>query len=193
MNRIEKIIMTCLLVVLIPAVLTSGQDKKSEQRIKIIVAEDGGSKVLIDTLITGESPEDSIILKGGKTIYLTRADNEGSEAADGSGQYIVTTTVTDGADSKKEVTKKVRIISSDSGMDAGSGSGKCKQAHCEELVNGKNYSYTVVSTDKEPGSDMAKYVISKDGLRITVEGSDYDRVKEVINKIEKSLDDTGKK
>jgi hypothetical protein len=77
-------------------------------------------------------------------------------------------------------------------MDAGSGNGKCKQAHCEELVNGGKYSYTVVSTDKEPGSDMAKYVISKDGLRITVEGSDYDRVKEVINKIEKSLDETGK-
>jgi hypothetical protein len=71
---------------------------------------------------------------------------------------------------------------------------KNKQAHCEELVNGGKYSYSVVSSDKEQGSDIAKYVISKDGLRITVEGSDYDKVKEVIKNIEKSLDDSaGKK
>ena len=40
---------------------------------------------------------------------------------------------------------------------------------------------------------MAKYVITKDGLLITVEGSDYDRVKEVIQNIEKSLDESGQK
>jgi hypothetical protein len=191
MNRIDKIIVACLLVVMIPAAFAYGQDKKSEQRIKIIVAEDGGSKVLIDTLITGESPKDSIILKGGKTIYLTRADGEGSDTGV-SKQYVVTTTVTDDNDKKKEVTKKVTIISSDSDMQAGSQKGKCKQTHCEELVKGGKYSYTVVSTDKGPGSDMAKYVISKNGLRITVEGKDYDKVKEVINNIEKSLDDSSK-
>ena len=53
MKRINKIIVASLLAFLIPVALVSGQEKKSEQRIKIVVADDGGSKVLLDTLITG--------------------------------------------------------------------------------------------------------------------------------------------
>ena len=191
MNRIDKIIVACLFVVIIPAVIASGQDKKSEQRIKIVVAGDGGSNVLIDTLITGDSPKDSIILKDGKTIFLTRAEKDDSDAIGGSKHYVITTTVTDGNDTGKEVTKEVRVISSESDNISGHDNARCKQARCEELANGGKYSYTVVSEDKESGSDMAKYVISKNGLRITVEGSDYDKVKEVIKNIEKTLEEPG--
>jgi hypothetical protein len=189
MNRIDKITMVSFLALMIPAAFVSGQDKKSEQRIKIIVAEDGGSKVLIDTLITGDTLKDSIILKEGKTIYLTRAGNDDSDVPGGSGKYVITTTVTDGNDSKKEVTKEVRIISSDAGMQASHENCKHKQAHCEELSSGGSYTYSVVSDNKKSDSDIAKYVISKNGLRITVEGSDYDKVKEIIKNIEKTLDE----
>ncbi len=193
MNRIDKIIVVSLLTIIIPAALVSGQDKKSEQRIKIVVADDGGTKTVIDTLITGDAAKDSLVLKDGKTIYLTQSENNGSDAYRGAKHYVVTTTVTDGDDAKKEVTKEIRIVSSDSDMQPDHANRKGKQAHCEEMVNGGKYSYTIVSPDKEPGSDMAKYVISKDGLRITVEGSDYDKVKEVIKNIEKSLDDSAQK
>ncbi len=37
-------------------------------------------------------------------------------------------------------------------------------------------------------SERTKYVISRDGIVITVEGSDYTKVKEVIEDIEKTLD-----
>jgi ABC-type Na+ efflux pump permease subunit len=193
MNRIDKIIVASLLAIIVPVAFVTGQDKKSEQRIKIVVSDDGGTKTVIDTLITGDAARDSLVLKDGKTIYLTQSENNGSDAYGGAKQYVVTTTVTDGNDTKKEVTKEIRIISSDSDMQTDPGNGKGKQARCEEMVNGGKYSYTIVSSDKEPGSDMAKYVISKDGLRITVEGSDYDKVKEVIKNIEKSLDDSAQK
>jgi hypothetical protein len=156
MNRIYKIIVVSLLVLMMPAVFASGQDKKTEQRIKIIVAEDGGPKVLIDTLITGDSPKDSLILKEGKTIYLTRAESD---------------------DSDKQSTHE---------------NGKCKKAHCEELVSGGKYTCTIVSDSKESDSEKAKYIISRDGLRITVEGSDYDKVKEITRDIEKTFDDRNK-
>jgi len=193
MNRINKIITASLFAIILPVAFVTGQDKKSEQRIKIVVADDGGTKTVIDTLITGDAAKDSLVLKDGKTIYLTQSDNNGSDAYGGAKHYVVTTTVTGGDDTKKEVTKEIRIISSDSDMQPDHSNCKSKQAHCEDLVNGGKYSYTVVSSDKDPGSDMAKYVISKDGLRITVEGSDYDKVKEVIKNIEKSLDDSAQK
>jgi hypothetical protein len=149
MNRIDKIIVACLLVVMIPALIASGQDKK------------------------------------------IRAEKDGSDAIGGSKQYVITTTVTDGNDTGKEVTKEVRVISSESDNRSGHDNARCKQARYEELANEGKYSYTVVSEDKESGSDMAKYVISKNGLRITVEGSDYDKVKEVIKNIEKTLEEPG--
>jgi hypothetical protein len=191
MKRIDKIIVASFLALMIPAAFVSGQDKKSGQQIKITVAEDGGSKVLIDTLITGDSPKDSINLRGGKTIYLTRSVNDDADVPGGSGKYIVTTTVTDGNDSKREVTKEVSIITSESGIQDSHENVRHKQARCEELAGEGNYTYSVVSDNKKSDSDIAKYVLSKNGLRITVEGSDYDKVKEVIKNIEKTLDEQG--
>jgi hypothetical protein len=160
MKRLDRIVATAILIILIPYSFVSGQDKKTEQRIKVVVAEDGGSKVVIDTLITGNEPKDSIIVKGGKTIYLSRAVNNEPDLAHGSGNYVITTTVTD----------------------------KGRQAHCVQLASGENFTYTITSDDKATDSEKAKYVISRDGIRITVEGSDYDKVKDVIKDIEKTLD-----
>lgn len=160
MKRPDKTIAFVLLTLLIPAVAASAQEKKTEQHIKIVVAGDDGSKVLVDTLITGSTPADSIIVKGGKTIYLSKVASDDPDAAGGSKKYVVTTTVTD----------------------------KNKQSHCEELVSGGKSTYTVVTDTRDSDSEKAKYVISRDGVQITVEGSDYEKVKEVMKNIEKTLD-----
>lgn len=184
MNRLEKGIITAVMLILIPAIIASGQEKKNEQRIKVVVAEDGSSKVLLDTLISGESAKDTIILKGGKQIFLTRAPGEALDSEVGSKEYVITTTVSDDSKSGKKVKKEVRVISSD-GCDK-----ERKTAHCEALASGKNYSYSYSSDNdkKELNSENAKYVISRDGLKITVEGSDYDKVRAVVKDIEKNLD-----
>ena len=72
MKRINRIIAASFLVFLIPFAFASGQEKKTEQRIKIVIADDEGSEVILDTLITGIPLSDSIVLKDGKTIYLAQ-------------------------------------------------------------------------------------------------------------------------
>lgn len=158
MKTTKSIIAAAFLIFLIPFALVSGQEKKNEQRIKIVVAEDGGSKVVLDTLITGNSPNDSIVLKNGKTIFLSREenDNPGDQVTK---KYIITSSP-DGSDTKKEVRKEVTIITSD-------------------------------ADNKEENSEKTKYVISRNGVLITVEGSDYAKVRETIKEIEKTLDSKG--
>ena len=56
------------------------------------------------------------------------------------------------------------------------------------MVKEKKYTYTIESDNRDSDSEMAKYVITRDGIVITVEGSDYTKVKEIIKDIEKTLD-----
>ena len=172
MKRTISIITTSFLVFLIPFAFVAGQEKKTEQRIKIIVAEDGGSDVILDTLITGNPVNDSIVLKNGKTIYLA---NTGSDETPGTKKYIITTDESDGSDNGNQINKEITIISSDSDI------------HCAK-GNERKYSYTIESETKDTDSERTKYVIDRDGIVITVEGSDYARVKELTKEIEKTLD-----
>ena len=52
---------------------------------------------------------------------------------------------------------------------------------------GKTYAYTIDSDIKDSDSERTKYVISRDGIVITVEGSDYTRVKELSKKLKRLL------
>jgi hypothetical protein len=117
MKSIHRTFIASILVLIIPFAFAAGQEKKNEQRIKIVIAEDNGSKVVLDTLITGNTENDSIVLNNGNTIYLAKEGND-------SGGF---------------------------------------------------------------NSEKTKYVINRDGVVITVEGSDYARVKEIIKEIEKTL------
>jgi leucyl aminopeptidase (aminopeptidase T) len=69
------------------------------------------------------------------------------------------------------------------------GNDKCKQFHWESMDNETNYSYTNASDNKVADSEKTKYVIRRDGIVITVEGSDYTKVKELIEDIENTLDE----
>lgn len=153
MKKINILIWSALLILLIPSATAAGQDGKSEKRIKIIVAEDGGSKVVIDTLITGNSPGDSIVLKDGRTIFLSGSCGKDISGKRHRGSYNVTTITSDNA--------------------------------------GKS-NFPGGSDKKDSNSETAKYMISRNGLNITVEGSDYDKVKEMVREIEKNLDASDK-
>mgnify|MGYP002814005420 CR=1 FL=1 len=187
---INRIIKASIFVILIPFAVVAGQDIKNEQRIKIVIAGDDGSKVILDTLITGNSVNDSIVLKNGNTIYLSKddKDNEGRVTK----KYIVTTSSSDQGDGQKEIKKEITIISSDSDVLNEQGNDNTDQAKCESLVSAGKYPGSSDTSDSN--SEKTKYVINRDGVLITVEGSDYARVKEIIKDIEKALDtqDKGK-
>jgi hypothetical protein len=136
MKKNNKILTLALLVFLIPFTIISGQEKKVEKRIKIIIKDEAGTKEILDTLITGDSMNDSIILRDNKTIYLKSEASDDLEGPHGSKKYV----------------------------------------------------YVNKSHNSDTEKEITKYIIDRDGVRITVEGSDYKKVKDIIKQIESDLD-----
>ena len=188
MKSIKSIITTSFLIFLIPFAFAAGQEKKSEQRIKIVIEEDGGPEVILDTLITGKPLSDSIVLKDGKTLYLIQEGSDNAPCTPGSKKYIVTASASDGGDQTKQINKEITIISSDSDISDEKGCAKIMQLNCGSSKTGEIYTYTIRSDNNDSNSERTKYVIARDGIEITVEGSDYARVKEYIKDIEKMMD-----
>jgi hypothetical protein len=189
MKRNRKLIAVTFLMVLIPFAVAAGQEKKSEQRIKIVIEDEGGSNVILDTLITGKPLSDSIVLKNGQTVYLVQDGSDNVPGAPGTKKYVITASASEGSDSGKKINKEITIISSDSDISEGKENEMCKHVSCGSPGTRKTYSYTIQSEDsKDTDTEKTKYVIARDGVVITVEGSDYDKVKVLIKEIEKTLD-----
>jgi hypothetical protein len=189
MKNTNRIFAASLLLLLIPFTFASGQEKKNEQRIKIVIAEDNGSKVVLDTLITGNPANDSIVLKNGNTIYLAKDDNDSGEGF--TRKYIVTSS-SEPDNGKKVIKKEITVISTDSDETDEPGNNNHPSKKCETIVSSGKYSSCSGSATRDSNSEKTKYVINRDGVVITVEGSDYARVKEIIKDIEKTLDNQNK-
>jgi hypothetical protein len=118
MKRIVKIGTAFLLMLLISASSLNAQEKKNEQRIKIVVADKSGSKVEIDTLIKGDVSADSIKLKNGEVIFLSKHGTSGTIKQGEKGQMYVTVTSDDkgekGDKGDKKIRKEITVISGDS-------------------------------------------------------------------------------
>ena len=144
----------------------SGQEKKNEEKVKVVIADKSGTKVVKDTVITWVGESDTIKIKSGKVI----------------------------------------IVSDESGHSHG----KCKQitvvAHADNDMEGSKQQYVYINEGKEtdhPGEktfdvmvsddefdndfDKTRYVISKNGITVSVEGEDEMLVKELVKEIEKKL------
>ncbi len=214
MKRISKSLLLLLLTVSVPFMMASGQDKKSEKKVKIIIADKDGAKTIIDTTFTGDSTPDSIALKNGKVIYF---DTPGTvttsiKTEEGKGNIYVTSIVDD--DGTETVDKEVIIMSGDDGewtitRPAGNKQhvyvqtgtdGKNEKTEKHVIVkstgsndavwedkDGKTFHVTVTSND-DTDTDMTKYVIAKDGVVVTVESNDEAKAKEIIKMIEDKLD-----
>jgi len=117
MKRIVRIGFILFLAFLIPAGVLNAQEKKNEQRIKIVVADKSGTKVEIDTLIKGSGTADSIKLKNGEVIYLSNHGAVGTtKHVEGEkGQMYVTVASDDkGNKGDKKIMKEITVISDDS-------------------------------------------------------------------------------
>jgi hypothetical protein len=77
-----KTIMSILFISLLPLSLALGQEKKTEQKVKVVIADKSGTKVVIDTTFTGTGTVDSVILKGGNVIYIGKHDSESEGKAE---------------------------------------------------------------------------------------------------------------
>jgi len=77
-----KPIILVLFISFLPLSFALGQEKKNEQKVKVVVADKSGTKVIIDTTFTGTGTLDSVILKGGNVIYIGKHDSDGDQKFD---------------------------------------------------------------------------------------------------------------
>jgi hypothetical protein len=113
MKKLFYTIASALLILFLPFSILTGQDKSSEKNIKIIIKDDSGTKVVIDTLIKGGSPEDPIKLKDGTVIFIEGNNHLHGATDNGVPKQVYVTVKSDGKESGK-IVKEVTVISTDS-------------------------------------------------------------------------------
>lgn len=215
MKRILKQFLFILLAVCIPLPLMYAQTKKNEEKIKIVVADKDGERTVLDTTILGALKTDTIVLKNGKVVYLTKPDEAvvHLKSGDGKGTVYVTTKIDDKEGKKTE--EKVIVIGGDGGNwtsvssagearhiyayanadDEGDGTVKhiiVKTGKGNNMVweenDGKTFHISVDSDKVDTESDKTKFIIAKDGVVVTVESDDEEKAKEIMDLIESKLD-----
>jgi hypothetical protein len=113
MKKIFKITYAAFIILMIPFSLVQGQDKKSEQKIKIIVDDGSGTKVVIDTVFKDGSGPDSLVTKDGTVIFMKHpGDEKGMRHHSGREHFYVTYSANGKEDGNQF--KEVTVISSDS-------------------------------------------------------------------------------
>jgi hypothetical protein len=180
MKRIVTIGLALLVVLLIPAGLLTAQEKKSEQHIKIVVADKSGTSVVIDTLINGHISTDSIKLKNGEIIVFAKHDGAGKvkfiteEGEKGEGGKVITWSSSSSTSSTSGDSKSMKYIYISDDKDSGK-SGE------------KTYDVRVTEDEKDSNMEKTKYVIAKDGIVVSIEGNDESKVKDLIKDVESKL------
>jgi hypothetical protein len=167
MKRIRTIL-AILFISLIPLSSAFGQEKKDKEKVKVVIADKSGTKVVIDTSFTWTSNTDSIITEGGNVIYIGKYDKEDPDTP-GKQFKVIARVDKDGEDSEHQY-----VFIND---------GKV-------IRHAGDNSFHVMISDDEFDNDTEKtrIVIAKNGLTVSVEGTDEARVKELVKEIEKKLD-----
>jgi hypothetical protein len=188
MERI-KIVLVTLIMSLLALPLVSGQDQKSEKRIKIVVANESGTIEEIDTVFTDNAVPDSIKLTDGKVIFIGPGGNGRSLIArSGKGHFVIVSS--DDEDIRKEI-----IISSSDSLKWSVKPGEEEEGIIiysdDRVIRGsgeKTIDVIVTNDDNDGDTEKSRFVIAKDGIVVSVEGNDEAKVKKIVDVIEKKLD-----
>lgn len=211
MKRIYKIAYFASLILIIPLSSILGQDKKNEQKIKIVVNDGSGTKVMMDTVLRGDNGPDSLTLKDGSVVHLKHPKGEGKH-------FFVT--YSSGDKDNGGITKEMTVISTDS-MDTK------KDDHGNVMYyrndHDGHHRYKVISrstgdgddneemvfinkdrreredddmfdktiSDSDSNMEKTRFVIAKDGMVVTIEGTDEAKAKALAKEIEQKLGVTG--
>jgi hypothetical protein len=178
----KRILLVAIIIACIaPIAKLKGQDKKSEQKINIVVSDGKGYKTVIDTVLTGTAIKDTLKLSDGRIVFIGHSpdgmkekgdiyvySHSGTTEIDKDGKTMAWVSATnDGPENK------VIVINSDgTTAKTGPATGTVIVRKGQEHWNAEN----------------TKYVISRDGLVISVEGDDYAKVKSIVDEIEAKLD-----
>jgi hypothetical protein len=88
MNRIFKIMFAISFILTMPSIMVSAQDKKTEQKIRVIVNDGSGTRVIIDTVYKDSPAPDSVIIKDGTVVYINHP-GDGRDLKDSSDEHVI--------------------------------------------------------------------------------------------------------
>jgi hypothetical protein len=183
MKSIVKILLGSLVFWLVPFSIIAGQQKSNEQKIKIVVDDGSGTRVVIDTIFKNGNTNDSIKLKNGKVIYLSHSGDEMNfNTHEGMGSVFVAVSSAD-----KETGNYRVITRSSDGEDLKNGSVYINSGDGDTDMD-RAFDVFVDKGSKTSDEEKTKYVIKRDGMVISIEGGDYAKVRELVREIESSLD-----
>jgi hypothetical protein len=191
MKRIHKIIALSIFILVVPLSMAIGQNNKGEQKIKIVVDNGSGEKVVIDTVYKNKTLPDSIKLKDGTFISLTHTGDKIKMKHHSDKDHICIMSSTDSnRDSiKGSKCEKYKVIAESSNDDGNNE----KIEHINKgMASGKeiekSFDISVSDNSKDSKDDNTSYVIARDGIVVTIEGNDDARMKELVNEIRSKLD-----
>jgi hypothetical protein len=194
MKRICKVTYVVLFILTIPLIMVAGQDKSREQKIKVIVNDGSGSRVVIDTIYKDSQAPDSIKIKDGTVIYIKNhpGDEMDINQDDGRKQFFVTYS-SDGKDNRRG-SREITVISSDSihvNKDGGSNHityyNNSKSTNSSDREIEDTFDEYVSNGDNGSVVEKSRFVIARDGIVVTVEGNDEAKTKALVKEIENKM------
>jgi len=190
-----KTLCISLIVLIIPVMLANGQGKKSEQKLKVVVNNGSGTKVVIDTVFYGSQHPDSIKLKDGSVIYIKHHGEQVDMKENNGKEDFFVTYSSDDNNEGSEVNKegrgnmKYKVITRSSRKEGDkSETIYINKNDSSDIDNEKTFDVYVSSDDKDSSVEKTKFVIAKDGMVVTIEGNDEAKAKELAKDIEAKLD-----
>jgi ABC-type Na+ efflux pump permease subunit len=193
MNRTLLNTISAFILCLLPLSMVIGQGEKSEKKIKIVVIDDSGKKVVIDTLIKDNGNIDSVILKDGKEtskmvkeVRVVCCDSMKMKKEIKDNNYCCDHSKFDN-ERNYEHHRMMRYSDRDENM-RGEKVIVIRDGDKSDKAKAEADNYRSRTGKSESNTEKTKYVISRDGLMISVEGDDYSKVKELVKVIENKLD-----
>jgi hypothetical protein len=172
----SKILLVVLFTGFLPLSLLNGQEKKIERKIKVFVDDKSGSKVIIDTTFSGNHSIDSVRLKDGSMVFIGHENTELQHDPASVKKHIFITS--DDKNPGGEKIREITVISTDS----------LDWQEFQGNDHSDKFNVNVSDEDIDQNTDMAKYVIAKNGIVVSIEGNDEAKIKELIKIIEAKLD-----
>ena len=197
MKRTVKITLTILLILFTAGSVAISQDKKDTKKLKVIVENEDGTKVIIDTTFSSIIKTDTIATGDGNFIFVTTKDGkaiwtvkEGKDLSVISEESLEL--LKEGEEGKVVVIKsgnKDKEGEENNLMAWAIGNVVYISEDGPEFIKegAKSYSIVVKTDDTGGSSDKTNYVIAKDGMVITIEGDDYAKVQQIGKLIESQL------
>jgi len=206
--------MFTIMILSLPFSLASGQEKKSEKKIKIVIDDGSGKKVVVDTVFKNSPGPDSITVKDGTVFYLKpardyhvrRYHNGKDHETDFEEITVVSSDSLDrkieeggnkvyfysNADSNENNAgtehRKYRVITHKSGTDGGKeATVYVKKARSSGNVNDKTFDVYVSDDEREGTDEKSRIVIAKDGMVITIEGKDEAKMNAMADDIKAKM------